>query len=123
MSWLASGGTDAEQTDGIAATHAVRLLRQYAREKRSVGCRAYQGHLVVVTLRRGDLAETDDLDSLTVSETITRLPKPKTRRPDPQLSLVAGHGFEARCSPQWRNGPRLAPGWCILTVVRRTQTT
>jgi choline-sulfatase len=35
LSWLAADGTDAEQTDGIAATDAVRLLQQYADEDRS----------------------------------------------------------------------------------------
>jgi len=34
MSWLAADGTDAEQTDGIAATKAVGLLKQYAQEER-----------------------------------------------------------------------------------------
>jgi iduronate 2-sulfatase len=33
VSWLAADGTDAEQTDGLSAAHAVTLLEGYARER------------------------------------------------------------------------------------------
>ncbi len=46
LSWLADEGPDADQTDGIAASEAVRLLERFAKEKRHffLGVGFYRPH-------------------------------------------------------------------------------
>jgi len=54
LSWLAADGTDAEQTDGIAVAHAVRLLQQYANDKRPffLGVGLYRPHTPYVAPKK-----------------------------------------------------------------------
>lgn len=65
LSWLAAGGTDEEQTDGIGATEAVRLLREYARDGRSffLAVGLYRPHTPYVAPRKYfDLYPLDQIE-------------------------------------------------------------
>jgi len=71
LSWLASGGRDEEQTDGIAATEAERLLRSYARQKRQffLAVGLYRPHTPYVAPKKYfDLYPTNQIVVPTVPE-------------------------------------------------------
>ncbi len=94
MSWLAADGTDAEQTDGIAALETVRLLKQYAESKKpfylAVGL--YRPHTPYVAPKK--YFDMYPLDKIVVPKVpegyLDTLPKPAaaslTRKKD-QLNL------------------------------------
>jgi len=94
LSWLAADGTDEEQTDGIAATNAVELLKQYAVQEQpfflAVGL--YRPHTPYVAPKKYfDMYPTDQLNVPTVpTGYLDTLPKPArmtlTRKKD-QLNL------------------------------------
>ena len=54
LSWLADGGPDSEQTDGIAAAEAVRLLERFKRNNQSffLGVGFYRPHTPYVAPKR-----------------------------------------------------------------------
>ena len=94
LSWLAADGTDEEQTDGIAATEAVRLLKQRAADKQpfflAVGL--YRPHTPFVAPRKYfDMYPRDRIEVPQVPDGyLSTIPKPArvsiTRKKD-QLNL------------------------------------
>lgn len=66
MSWLAAEGTDEEQTDGIAATNAVQLIKKYAADDRNffLAVGLYRPHTPYVSPRK--YFEKYPLDSIKV---------------------------------------------------------
>jgi iduronate 2-sulfatase len=80
LSWLAADGTDEEQTDGIGATEAVKLLGQYAEAKTpfflAVGF--YRPHTPFVSPKKYfDMAPLEDIVVPRVPEGyLETLPKP-----------------------------------------------
>ena len=94
LSWLAADGTDDQQTDGIAASVASRMLRQYAQDERpfflAVGL--YRPHTPYVAPKKYfDMYPPDKIDVPSIPDGyLDALPKPArasiTRKKD-QVNL------------------------------------
>lgn len=95
LSWLAAEGTDDEQTDGIAATEAVRLLEEYAADERSffMAVGLFRPHTPYVAPKKYfDLYPTDQITVPRVPDDyLDTLPRPArlslSRKKD-QLNLA-----------------------------------
>ncbi len=80
LSWLAADGTDAEQTDGIGAAHAVTLLEEFAKNEKpfflAVGF--YRPHTPYVSPKKYfDLYPRDKIEPPRVPENyLSTLPQP-----------------------------------------------
>ena len=83
LSWLAAEGTDQEQTDGIAADHAVDLLKQHARDKKRffLALGLYRPHTPYVAPKK--YFDLYPLDKIVVPKVpkgyLTTLPAPAQR--------------------------------------------
>ena len=95
LSWLAAEGTDAEQTDGIAATETIRLLQQYAQTNQSffLAVGLYRPHTPYVAPKK--YFDMYPLESIRVPQVpagyLATLPKPaqtSVRRKKEQLDLA-----------------------------------
>ena len=94
LSWLAADGKDEEQTDGIAATEAIKLLEKYSRQERpffmTVGL--YRPHTPFVAPKKYfDMYPLDDIKVPNVPESyLDQLPQPaisSIRRKKDQIDL------------------------------------
>lgn len=94
LSWLAADGKDEEQTDGIAATEAIKLLEKYSRQERpffmTVGL--YRPHTPFVAPKKYfDMYPLDEIKVPNVPESyLAQLPQPaisSIRRKKDQIDL------------------------------------
>lgn len=80
LSWLAAGGTDEEQTDGIAATECDRVLKEFADSKRAffLAVGLYRPHTPYVAPKKYfDMYPLDDIEvPSTPDGYLDTLPKP-----------------------------------------------
>ena len=71
LSWLAADGTDEEQTDGIVATEAIRLLQEYSAQEEPffLGVGFYKPHTPYVAPKKYfDLYNLEDIEVPTIPE-------------------------------------------------------